>query len=82
MYLACSDKLIIEKQKELKNYNQKLIDDFNKNGFWFKLKHHIDLQHTITQNWVNFSAWVDKRMVQQSKIQPDRLPDRLNVCQS
>ncbi len=65
MYLACTDKVIEEKQNALKAHNDKLIAEHNKLPFWRRFLEDDNLKEQITTNWTNFNKWMDRRMKEQ-----------------
>ena len=70
-YLACADKLIEEKQEQVKRRNDRLIQEHEKLPFWRRWLVKEELRMTIINNWLSFNAWVDRR-IELQRISPDK----------
>lgn len=66
-YLSCTDEVITQRQKEVKELNDRLIAEHNKLPFWRRFFEATDLSHTVTQNWYSFNIWMNNRIAQKKK---------------
>ena len=63
IYFAINDKIAEQKQKEVEEKNNKIIENYNNLSFWKKLFiNQKDIKIQIWNNWRNHNLWLSIRM--------------------
>jgi len=61
MYLSCADEEINRRQKSLYEFNKKIIDKYESLPFYKKM-FTVSPNEQVTNSWINFRIWMDKRI--------------------
>ena len=62
-YLAITDEEITRKQKQVKDANDKLIEEYHKLSFWDRhfSGRGMGIHQLVTMNWLNFNNWMNAK---------------------
>lgn len=62
MYLSINDEVLIKRQKEVEQINEKIISTFDALPFWQKWGKTEKIKQIIIENWKNLEIFQNRRM--------------------